>query len=542
MWYLVPHAIGFHAQPGLTLQQVSVTTRPYICGVFPNKTLVVLYPNANMNLLEQILGFFGHSFKICWLYHFMRAIFPASTHSVKTKSISGGSLHLTGSSNTLQPAEGAQPLSSNHTQNAIHRNSNDILSDISLEESTSASLVTISQAIELATGQQTTNTSSNQAAHTSINAIPSELLEITFKIYLASEAGSIHHLLLVSRRWHSIVAGTAYFWANIKLGSRSFHHLYANADKQVRQIEVYISNSRSLPLDIDINYGFQLSEDNIESLRCCIRRIFVALRADTLRWRSLQVVFPSNRGRSVVSLDDCGISMLHTPELSHLAIEMLATHTNERLPLLHHFADVSRLQSLKVDDEGHLNHLPNPLEGIQILDVRVNQLPFNTKELVRFPSLKTVTLRHEERDHRLQSTFSSDDLAYLWNQLGGRPQSDVVIDGETGHVDALCIQSAWIMESELPDLTPIKLAWDPLTPSPLRQFKFTELAKSSISTLLRKYPLVEYLVLPGGLARPFFILVQHGLVIAQLRSVLFDMESGAPRVYDKVDGRLRRRR
>jgi hypothetical protein len=99
------------------------------------------------------------------------------------------------------------------------------------------------------------------------------------------------------------------------------------------------------------------------------------------------------------------------------------------------------------------------------------------------------------------------------------------------------------MQEELPNLTPVTLAWDPLDPSPLGQFKFTGIAKNSLQTLLVKYSSSENLVLPGTLCRPFFLLVQQAPAsVCSLRKVMFDMGSEPPRIYNMLDGKFRRMR
>ncbi|KIM24548.1 hypothetical protein M408DRAFT_317555 [Serendipita vermifera MAFF 305830] len=343
-----------------------------------------------------------------------------------------------------------------------------------------------------------------------ISNLPAELLGIVFEHYLAREKGCILYLLLICRRWHETIMGMSKLWSCINLQSTSPSDLYTETERHIQQIQVCSSNSGSLPLDLNIQYGFEVLEEDIGKLRISINSIFMALRGAestlALRWRSLRFILPTYHGRSFVHANDCGLTGLSVPNLEHLSIEMLVNSPMDgHLLPSPYFSNLSRVENLVLDDERKLECFPGVLEHLQALDIRVNQQPFSSSGLIRFPGLNSLILRHEERDDHLKSAFTSS-LEHLWDQIvpGFVPDSTVSIQPQEGRpypIPTLCVQAAWISEFELPNLAPTRLAWDTLQSSLLGQFKHTTLAKGSITTLLEKYPMVDYLVFPGSSIR-----------------------------------------
>jgi hypothetical protein len=322
-------------------------------------------------------------------------------------------------------------------------------------------------------------------------------------------------------------------------------------ERYIKQIQLCVKNSGSLPLDLEIDYGSDIPVARPDTTREEIRRVLTELKghnsALAVRWSSLQLVLPSHNGRPVIGAAECGLVNLGTPRLTKLSLEMLAKPVDyDPAQSLQYLTDLKELRSLTLDHEYILCHLPNTLEQLENLDIRLSQQPFDAGELARFPRLSTLTLRHEEKGDGGHTAFSPSTLELLHQPGGTAALEEHVIEPKISGVDkpkipTLYIQSVWLMEEELPNVMPVTLAWDPLDTSPLGQFKFTGLAKSSIQILLFKYPLSENLVLPGRLSRPFFLLVQQEpALVCSLRKVTFDMGPGKQRIYNMANGKLRR--
>jgi hypothetical protein len=382
-----------------------------------------------------------------------------------------------------------------------------------------------------------------------VNNLPPELLGIIFRFHTGGATGALLPLLLVCKYWHHVTSHTPDLWTLIKIKVNHYQYSHAPVQQHIQQIQLCVKKSGSLPLDLEIDYGFDILPTSPGGIREAIRRVLMELKgynsALAARWASLQLVLPSHNGRPLIKASDCGLVNLSTPRLTKLSIEMLAKPVDYESAPLQYLTDLDELRSLVLDHEYILRHLPITLEKLEYLDIRLSQQPFDAGELARFPRLNTLTLRHEEKRDDGHSAFSPSTLELL-NQPSTTNNHAIepkVLGIDKPKVPTLYIQSAWLMEEELPNLMPVTLAWDPLNPSPLGQFKFTGLAKSSIQILLSKYPLSENLVLPGGLARPFFLLVQQEpALVGSLRKVTFDMGPGLPRVYNMINGRLRRAR
>jgi len=280
-----------------------------------------------------------------------------------------------------------------------------------------------------------------------IGALPNEILLYVFEIFLSnSHHQRIRRLLLVCKRWNSLIMHCSKLWARIKLCPRfSWNFQVATS---ITYIKACLERSQPLSLDIDLDYSnFRSREGHIrEELEMTVRMIADEDESDDIfdwalnvdcdfasstydqyfqetlddldaliglggihigRWKSLKLCFP---WQELFVAQDLWVKFIgRTPYLTEAKIIQLDTifDISDDDELFMSFPDLSNLRSLTLED-GQVRHLlkdptSGPLSTLRHLDISYGSLD-NILDLSAFTHLRKLCLRGGAGFHSVDQT------------------------------------------------------------------------------------------------------------------------------------------